>query len=62
MNLYIESCKCNPDVRWRFFTDCGEPENKAPNVDYVHLSFADYKALTEPSASAMRCARRTAGG
>jgi hypothetical protein len=45
MNLFIESCKWNPDVRWRFFTDCGVPENKAANVDYVHLSFEDYKAL-----------------
>jgi hypothetical protein len=45
MNLFIESCKWNPDVRWRFYTDCGEPENNAANVDYVHLSFEDYKAL-----------------
>ena len=45
INLFIESCKWNPDVRWRFYTDCGEPENKAGNVDYVHLGFADYKAL-----------------
>ena len=29
----------------RFYTDCGEPENKADNVDFVHLSFDDYKAL-----------------
>ena len=45
INLFIESCRWNPDVRWRFYTDCGEPENKADNVDYVHLGFADYKAL-----------------
>jgi hypothetical protein len=44
INLFVESCKWNPTVRWRFFTDCGEPENKAANVDYVHLSFTDYKA------------------
>jgi hypothetical protein len=45
INLFVESCKWNPDVRWRFFTDCGEPENKAANVEYVHLGFDDYKAL-----------------
>jgi hypothetical protein len=45
IDLFIESCKWNPDVRWRFYTDCGEPENKADNVEYVHLGFADYKAL-----------------
>jgi hypothetical protein len=45
MNFFIESCKWNPGVRWRFYTDCGEPDNKASNVDYVPISFADYKAL-----------------
>lgn len=45
MNLFIESCKWNPGVRWRFFTDCGEAENKAANVDYVQLAFDDYKVL-----------------
>lgn len=45
INLFIESCKRNPTVHWRFYTDCGEPENKAGNVDYVHVSFTDYKAL-----------------
>jgi hypothetical protein len=44
MNFFIESCKWNPDVRWRFYTDCGEPENRAGNVDYVPISFDDYKA------------------
>ena len=45
MNFFVESCKWNPDIRWRFYTDCGEPENRAANIDYVPISFADYKAL-----------------
>ena len=45
INLFVESCKWNPDVRWSFYTDCGQPENSAENVDYVHLGFDDYKAL-----------------
>jgi hypothetical protein len=45
MNFFVESCKWNPEVRWRFYTDCGEPENKAGNIDYVPISFDDYKAL-----------------
>jgi hypothetical protein len=44
-NLFVESCKWNPEVRWRFYTDCGEPENWADNLDYVHISFEDYKGL-----------------
>src|SRR5882724_5908379 len=45
MNFFVESCKWNPGVRWRIYTDCGEPENKADNIDYVPISFDDYKAL-----------------
>ncbi len=45
INLYIESCKYNPDIEWLFFTDCGEPENKAQNVNYRHMSFAEYREL-----------------
>jgi hypothetical protein len=45
MNFFVESCRWNPDVRWRFYTDCGEPENKAGNIDYVPISFEAYKAL-----------------
>jgi Family of unknown function (DUF6625) len=45
IDLLIESCKWNPEVHWRFYTDCGQPENQAKNVDYVHLTFGEYKAL-----------------
>ena len=45
MNFFIESCKWNPDVQWRIYTDCDEPENRADNVTIVPISFADYKAL-----------------
>jgi hypothetical protein len=43
INLYIESCKYNSDIDWLFYTDCEEPENKAENVKYKHLSFDQYK-------------------
>jgi hypothetical protein len=45
IELFIESCKWNPDIRWRLFTDCPRPENRADNVEFVATSFADYKAL-----------------
>jgi hypothetical protein len=45
MNFFVESCKWNPGVRWRIYTDCGEPENKADNIEYVPISFDDYKAF-----------------
>ena len=47
INLFVESCKWNPDVGWRIYTDCGEPENKADNVEFVHLAFEDYKAMVQ---------------
>ena len=43
--LYIESCKKNPQMNWLFYTDCGEPVNQSPNVRYIHLSFEEYKCL-----------------
>ena len=45
MNFFVETCKWNTDVHWRIYTDCGEPENDADNIKYVHTSFTDYKAF-----------------
>ena len=45
MDFYIESCKANADIDWLFFTDCPEPDNKAPNVRYINISFDDYKKM-----------------
>jgi hypothetical protein len=45
MNFFIESCKANPSVDWIFYTDCGEPENRAPNLRYRAMSFGEYCAL-----------------
>ncbi|MBV8227913.1 MAG: hypothetical protein JO232_22290 [Verrucomicrobia bacterium] len=33
INLFIETCKWNPEVCWLLYTDCGEPENKAENIE-----------------------------
>jgi hypothetical protein len=45
IELFVESCKWNPTVRWRIFTDCDPPQNRADNVEYERLAFAEYKAL-----------------
>lgn len=45
IDFFVESCKWNPGVCWRFYTDCVEPANKAANIEYVQISFAGYKAL-----------------
>lgn len=45
INLYIESCKYNPTIDWIFFTDCGEPDNKAENVKYVSMSLDEISRL-----------------
>lgn len=45
INFFVESCKWNPDIQWRIYTDCGKPENQADNVDIVPISFEDYKGL-----------------
>lgn len=45
MDLYIESCKYNSTIDWLFFTDCGEPKNKAKNVRYIPMSFNEFRKL-----------------
>jgi hypothetical protein len=45
IELFVESCKRNRDVRWLIYTDCGAPENRADNVRFVHTTLADYSAL-----------------
>jgi len=45
IDLFVESCKWNPSVHWRIYTDCGPIDNIADNVELVSLSFEDYKAL-----------------
>jgi len=38
INFYLESCRRNEDVNWLIFTDQEPPENRPPNVDFVHTS------------------------
>ena len=45
IELFVESCKWNPSVCWRMYTDCGALENKADNVEIVDIKFDDYKKL-----------------
>lgn len=45
IDFFVESCKWNPSVQWRIYTDCGAPENHADNIDFVPISFDDYKVL-----------------
>jgi len=54
IELFVESCKWNPEVHWRIYTDCGEPQNKAANIDYVHLSLGEYITLIQ-SRLGIRC-------
>src|SRR4051812_44063659 len=45
IDFFIESCKWNPDVHWRIYTDCGQPGNRSTNVELVAIGFDAYKAL-----------------
>lgn len=42
MPFFLESCRRNPDIDWLLFSDCGVPENLAPNVRVESISFTDY--------------------
>lgn len=43
--LYLLSCRYNPDVDWLFFTDCEVPVTAPDNVRFIQISFSDYKDL-----------------
>lgn len=45
MPLFLKSCRCNPDIQWILYSDCGEPADLPPNVRHVALSFDEYCAL-----------------
>ena len=45
IELFVETCKWNPSVCWRIYTDCGAPENRAENVEIVDVTLDDYKTL-----------------
>lgn len=45
MPLFLESCRCNPDIDWLLFSDCGEPSNLPANVRIESIDYASYCAL-----------------
>lgn len=45
IDFFIESCRSNRTIDWIIFTDSEPPENRAANVRYIHISFAEYKGL-----------------
>lgn len=49
--LYMESCKNNPQINWLFYTDCCEPETKSPNVKFIYISFDEYKRFVSERLS-----------
>ncbi|MDR2874396.1 MAG: hypothetical protein LBV44_00495 [Methylobacillus sp.] len=42
MPFFLESCRRNPDIDWKFFSDCDRLENVPPNVHIAAMSFGDY--------------------
>lgn len=46
--LYLESCRWNPQVTWHFFTDCGVPAcDVPPNVTFNATTLKEFLHLTE---------------
>ncbi len=39
INLYLESCRWNPDIAWLIPTDQDPPENRPPNVTFLKMGF-----------------------
>ena len=45
IDFFVESCRANRSIDWILFGDAEPPENRAPNVRHVRISFDDYKSL-----------------
>lgn len=45
IDFYLESCRHNPDINWLFYTDCARPATAPANVQFIEISFEDYKQL-----------------
>ena len=43
INLFLQSCAYNADIDWLFYTDCGEPEVRPANTEFITIRFVDYK-------------------
>jgi hypothetical protein len=46
INIFIASCKANPTIHWRIYTDCGGVSDCPDNVQLIAMSFAEYCQLT----------------
>lgn len=44
MDFYLETLRRNPDVHWRFYTDCGVPANAPDNATFIEVPYEDYQA------------------
>ena len=42
IEFFVESCRWNRGIEWFLFNDRAPPENRAPNVNHISVSFADY--------------------
>jgi hypothetical protein len=45
IDLFMISCRWNASINWLFITDCGIPACAPDNVQFIHMSFADYRKL-----------------
>jgi hypothetical protein len=41
-HLYLETCRCNPDIDWFFIGDCPTPDNPPSNTYFINISFEKY--------------------
>jgi hypothetical protein len=42
IDFFVESCRWNRGIQWFLFNDRPPPENRAPNVNHIPVSFAEY--------------------
>lgn len=47
MEQYLESCRWNPSIEWRFFSDCGTPAGLPANVKVDSMTLPEFLQRAE---------------
>jgi len=43
--LFLQTCACNPSIRWKFFTDLTPPGSLPANVEFIRLTLTEFCRL-----------------
>ncbi len=45
IDFFIESCKWNKEIHWKFITDSGKLSNQPENIELIQMSFSEFSVF-----------------